>query len=273
MSAILFLNGKFVLSEEAKISALDAGFLYGFGVFETMRAYKKRIVYFSQHIKRIQESAKLIGIRSPYASDKLKGIIKETVRRNCFRDAYVRLTLWRAKRGTGIFVLAREYKPHSEKKYKNGFKICVSRFRQNEFSLLAKIKTTSRILYQLSFEEAKNKGFDEAIILNNRGVITEGTRSNIFFAKNNEIFTPALECGCLDGITRKVVFDLAKRHKIKICEGKFSLQDLLGADEAFLTNSLMGVMPLAAVEGRGIGKGKCARLTKFFIERYSCLLK
>ena len=232
----IFLNGKILELVEAKVSILEPGFLYGFGLFETMRSYRNKIVYLDQHLQRIQKSSKLIGLKCPYRSDKLKEIIRQVVKINGFQDSYVKLALWKKEAGVIVLVIAREYKSYPLKKYNSGFKAGVSRFRQNE-NFFSQIKTTNRILYQLSFQEAGVRGFDEAIILNQRGNITEGTRSNIFFVKDKEVFTPSLACGCLEGITRKAIFNLA-RHKI--IEGSFTLQDLIQADEAFLTNSLMG---------------------------------
>jgi len=269
MKEVMYVNGKFLPADKAKISILDPAFLYGFGLFETMRSLNNKIIYFDEHLKRIRDSAELTGLISSYSIIKLKGIIKEAIKKNGFKDAYVRLTLWK----TGISVIVRKHKPHSAQKYKKGFNICISRFRQNEYSLLARIKTTSRILYQLSFQEAKKQGFDEAIILNNRGYITEATRSNIFFIKDRRLFTPSIECGCLDGITRRAIFDLAGKISLDICEGNFTLQDLYQADEAFLTNSLMGLMPIASIEGIRIGEKKCRKITNLLTKEYSCLLR
>jgi branched-subunit amino acid aminotransferase/4-amino-4-deoxychorismate lyase len=273
MKEIIFLNGKFLSPEEAGPSVLEPGFLYGWGLFETMRAYQQKIVYFAAHLERIKSSAKLINLKLPYAQDKIKKIIQEAIRKTPGHDFYLRLTLWKTENGTSISIIARKYQPYPASRYKVGLKICVSGFRQNEHSLLAKIKTTSRILYELSYQEALRKGFDDSIILNNRGYISEGSRSNIFFVKNNCLFTPALACGCLEGITRKVIFDLAKRYRIRIYEGNFTLQDLYAAEEAFFTNSLAGVMPIASIGKKIIGKGKCGTRTKFLIQKYRSLLK
>lgn len=273
MKEIIFLNGEFIPQVEAKVSVLTPGFLYGWGLFETMRSYHNRIVYFTQHLIRIKNSCKLMDMKFPYSQAKLKEIIKRTVKINGFKDAYVRLTLWKSDSGTDILIMVRKYQPYSSKKYQNGFRVCICPFRQNENSFFARLKTINYLLYRLAYLEAKDKGFDEAIILNNRGYIADGSRSNIFLVKDKEIFTPALECGCLDGITRRVIFDLAKKHNIRIYEGNFTLQDLYAADEAFLTNSLMGVMPLTSLERETIGKDKCKKLTKFFIGRYHSLLR
>lgn len=273
MKEVVFLNDKFLRPSEAKLSVLEPGFLYGWGLFETMRAYNHRIVYFNQHLQRIKNSSKLIKIQFPYSIDKLKGLIIKAVKLSGKRDTYVRLTLWKSRKGTETLIIAQKYQPHTLKNYMQGFRACIYSFRQNEDSFFSKIKTTSYLFYRVAYLEAKNRGFDEAIILNNRGLITEGSRSNIFFIKDNQIFTPALECGCLDGITRKVIFDLTKKYNLKIEQGKFSLLDLHRADEAFLTNSLIGVMSLVSIEKQLIGKGLTGRITKFFMQKYSLLLK
>lgn len=272
MGKTIFLNGKFVLEEGAKISALPGGYLYGWGIFETMRSYNNKIVYLEQHLSRIKKSCKLINMRFPYNINKLKEVIKRTVKINGFSDAYVRLTLRKSKAGTEASVITKVYQPPPSKKYKDGFRACISMLKQNEGSLLSRIKTENRLLYQLSYLKAREKGFDESIILNSRGYITEASRSNLFFIKKDEIFTPNLECGCLEGVTRKVIFDFAKKYGIPLEEGNFTLSNLYDATEAFLTNSLMGIMPLASIEKSRIGKGR-NKLTRFFMERYKYLLR
>lgn len=147
----------------------------------------------------------------------------------------------------------------------------MSSLRQSSGSLFSRVKSTNRLLYEISFQQAKQKGFDEAIILNERGYITEASRSNVFFAKDNNLFTPSLDCGCLEGVTRKIIFEQAKKHKINISEGKFTLFDLYEADEAFLSNSLMGVMPLAQAEDRVVNNGKAGELTGFFANKLTIL--
>lgn len=272
MKEIVFLNGKFLSKEEAKVSISTPGFLYGWGLFETMRSYNNKIVYLEEHLIRIKDSAKLIKIKFNYSLTKLKPIIKQAVKLSGFKDVYVRLNLCKADSGTDTLVMARKYQPYPKAKYKQGFRAAISPFRQNEDSLLAQLKTMNYLSYQLSYLQAQDKNFDESIILNSRGIISEASRSNIFFIQDKQLFTPALECGCLSGITRKVIFDLAKKYHIPVNEGKFRLDDLYNSDEAFLTNSLMGVMPLASIENRIIGKGEAGRLTRFFIKKYSHFL-
>jgi branched-subunit amino acid aminotransferase/4-amino-4-deoxychorismate lyase len=274
MKEIVFLNDKFMPIKEAKLPVVSPAFLYGWGLFESMRSYRDKIIYFKEHLMRIKDSCRLMDMEFPYPPDKLKKIIKKTVKINGFKDAYVRLTLWKSGPGTVTLITARKYKPYSYQKYRQGLRACICPFRQNEDSFFTRIKTTSYLLYRLAYLKAKDKGFDEAVILNNRGYIAEGSRSNIFLIKDNELFTPALECGCLAGTTRKAVFDLAKKYNIKIYEGNFTLQDLYRADGAFLTNSLMGIMPLASVEKHRLAKGvNSFKLTGFLIKKYNHLLK
>ncbi len=272
MKQIVFLNGKFIPQEEAKLPVSTPGFLYGWGLFETMRAYNKKIVYFDEHLKRLKKSARLLDIRCPYPLAELKDIIQRIVKINGLKDAYVRLTLWKCEKGTDILVMVKKYQPYTPEKYKKGFRACISSFRQNENSFLAQLKTTNYLLYRLAYAQAIEKGFDEAIILNHKGYIAETSRSNLFFIKDKELFTPSLECSCLNGITRGVIFDLAKKYNIKAYEGNFSMPDLYASDEAFLTNSLMGIMPLASVEKQRIGKGISRyKSTRFFIKKYKSL--
>ena len=297
MKEIIFLNGKFILPEQAKVSVLSPGFLYGWGLFETMRSYHDKIIYFDEHLIRIKDSSKLIGMKftpleirrqrplnAPplaglsltgfsYSTSKLKQIIKQAVKLSGFPDAYVRLTLWKSDSGIDTLIIARKYRPYPKAIYKHGFCAGISSFRQNEDSFLTQLKTMNYLLYQLSYLQAQDKRFDESIILNTRGYISEASRSNIFFIQDNQLFTPCLECGCLRGITRKVIFDLAKKYSIPLNEGKFRPDDLYNSDEAFLTNSLMGVMPLTSIENRIIGKGESGRLTRFFIRKYNSLLE
>lgn len=264
MEEIIYLNGRFVSAEEAKISVLASGFLQGLGVFETMRADKNKIIGLDYHLSRIKSGASFIGLRVPYSAEGLKRIIYRALCLSSYTDNYIKLTIWKDIKGTGILVIVKKYHSYSAQKYRQGFSAGISSLRQSEANLFSRLKTTNRLLYELGFQQAKQKGFDEALILNDRGYITEASRSNIFFVKGNELWTPSLECGCLAGVTRRIIFEQAKKYKIPVNEGRFTLSDLYEADEAFLTNSGMGVMPLVRVEKRLINNGKPGKLTEFF---------
>ncbi|OGX44617.1 MAG: hypothetical protein A3G38_03240 [Omnitrophica WOR_2 bacterium RIFCSPLOWO2_12_FULL_51_8] len=271
---MVYLNGKFVAPEEAKIAVDDPGFLYGWGVFETMRAYRQKIVYLDAHLKRLREGAASTVLKCPYPPAKFKKIIQQLLETNALPDARVRISLWKAKSASGILITADKYKPCPAQKYKSGFSACVSSCCQNFRSGLARIKSMNYLLYRLASLEAERKKCDEAVILNAEGYLTEASRSNIFFAKDKRLFTPALECGCLDGITRQAILHLAEKQQLEVCAGSFTLQDLYSAEEAFLTNSLLGVMPLSFVEGHRIGRGPARfLLAQDFAKKYNALLK
>ena len=270
---MLYLNGKFIDEDKAMISVLEPGFLFSQGLFETMRAYNKNIIYIGKHLERLRRSCRMVNIDFLYRNAALIGVIERLINLNGIKDAYVRLTVWKQRQGSGILLMARKYNPPNLRQYKDGFSACLAAFRQTDNSVLTNLKTTNRIFLETEWHSARRKGFSEAIILNNRGYLCEGTRSSIFFVKDKEIFTPALDCGCLDGITRRVIFDLARDYNIRVYDGNFTLYDLRTAEEAFFANSLMGIMPMTSLERKDIGNGRAGRLTAFLLKAYNALLK
>jgi len=271
MERIVFLNGKFIPAPEARIAVDEPAFLYGWGLFESMRSWRGNIVYLDAHLKRIKNACVPLALQFSYSPLELRKFIQKTVDRNCLKDAYVRLTFSKSARCTDTVIIARNYQAPALKKYQDGFCACVASYRQNENNPLARLKSANRLLYQLAYLSARGEGFDEALFLNSRGYLAEASRSNLFFAQGNDLVTPSLKCGCLEGITRKVILTLAKKYRIRVKEGEFSLADLYKAREAFLTNSLIGVMPLTKVQKKRIGK-KGRPLTEFFMRQYGYLL-
>lgn len=273
MREIIFVDGKYVNRQEAMLNVAEPAVLYGFGVFETMRCTQGRIVYFKQHVQRLKRSCGFVGIAFTQSPGQIAAITKETVRRNGHEDAAVRLSLYKGQLHDHLVIGVSKYQPPSIKQYSRGFRCAISSFTQNSLSALSTIKSTSRLLYQLAYQEAQQKGFDEAIILNQRGFITEGSRSNIFLVKKHLLFTPAVSCGCLRGITRHVVLDIAKQYGMRAFEKTLTLQECYTADEAFLTSSLMGIMPLRAIGRTLIHKPQDAKTTPFFIQAYKRLIE
>jgi branched-subunit amino acid aminotransferase/4-amino-4-deoxychorismate lyase len=273
MEKVIFYNGKFLISPESPKLDPDSGLLRGIGLFETMRAYQGNIIYFTRHIARIRNSAKFFGLGFSYDSARIKKIIVRLLESNALSHACVRLTFWRTGRRAEILIMAKKYKPLPFSKYRKGFSAAIAPFSQDENSLLAQHKTTSRLIYEQNFCQAKTRGFDEAIMLNQRGYISEGTRANIFFVKDNALFTPTLDCGCLNGITRRVVFDFCSQYRIRLYEGKFTLEQLYAAEGAFLTNSLLGIMPLASVGKKHFFKAARPKITGLLMRKYGDLLR
>ena len=272
MKEIIFINGKFVAKDKAVVSAQSPGLQYGWGLFETMRSLNQRIVYFQEHLKRLKSSARRIGVALPYSVAALRDIVNETVRRNGYKDSYIRLSVYKGERASDIVVIVKKHAPYPWQRYRKGFRACISEFLQNENSLLCQIKTTHRLTYELAYQRAVAQGYDEALILNQRGYLCEGTRTNLFMVSGNALFTPALSSGCLEGITRNAVVAVAVRNRMRVKEKNITLKALLRSDEAFLTNSVRAVMPLVCVKRHRIAKEIVGPRTLFFIQEYQKLL-
>lgn len=269
----IYLDGKFVEEKEARVSIFDPGFLYGWSVFETMRAYNKKIFRLDSHIERLLKALPLLEIKIGQGAEALKEAALGCIKENNLKDAYVRLTAWQGTDGGHVAVFAKSYDFPQKEDYRKGFRAVISKtFRQNEFSPLSGIKSANYLPLLLAYRQAKAQGYDEALILNTQGFLSEASRANIFFIKDNCLITPSLECGCLPGITRDTVLSIAAKEKIQCLETKVSPEELKKADEAFLTNSLIEVMPLAAVDDSPILKGKPGKITELIQKRYRSLL-
>lgn len=239
------------------------------GLFETMRFFNGHIVYLTEHLLRLEQTARFLEIPLPYKLKELEALIYKAAQSGGFKDAYVRLTLQRQARKGEVFIDTKEYKPFSAEKYAAGFKAAVI---SNQNFLPPRLKTTQRDFYERAFEQARKTGFDEALLEDAFGYMVEGTRSNVFLVKAKNIYTPSLNRGGLPGITRKAVFDLAKKFRIGIFEADLSVEDALKSEECFLTNSLMGIMPLTWLRNKRIGNRHFI-LTHFLMRKYALLLE
>ena len=171
-----------------------------------------------------------------------------------------------------LLVFAGEYHPFVADKYEKGFSVVVSSARRNSQSSATFMKSASSMENMLARQQAKASGADEALFLNERSHVTETSGSNVFLVDGGKIFTPRLESGILPGVTRAAVFDVAGQVNWKISEVNLLLERLLAADELFLTNSLIEVMPVTAVEGKVIGGGRVGPVTKMLIHAYRQLV-
>ena len=267
----IYLNGKIVPSKEAVVSVFDHGFLYGDGIYETMRVYDGVVFRLDQHIGRLFRSASLIGLSIPSDVDQLKVAIYETLMANALGKAYIRLTVSRGRGPIGldpdlcveptVVIVAQELKEYPGAFYRNGINLIISETRRNiKEAIDPRIKSLNFLNNILAKIEAKKKGAYEAIMLNVNGHLAEGTISNLFFYKNNVLCTPSPECGILDGITRGVVMDVAHREGIRVKEGKFTREEIYSAEEVFLTNTSMEVMPVSKIDDQTYPVGNIAKL-------------
>ena len=280
MNEIVYLNGKLIPRRQARISALDYGFLYGYGLFETMRAYGGRVFRLDSHLNRLAQSARVLGISIEVLE--LKSAVMDTIQANKLSEARIRLTvsigegemtpdLSTCNRPT-VLILAENYQPYPGRVYRKGFRAVVSNIRRNSQSPLSRLKSTSYLESILARQEARAAGVDEALCLNEKGFLAEGSMSNIFLVADGILKTPGYESGILPGITRQTVLELAPKLGIDTLECDIRLDELFQAQEAFLTGSLIEVMPLTEIGGKLIGSGKPGSVTKRLMAAYRKLV-
>ncbi len=280
----IYIDGRWLPKSEAKVSVFDHGFLYGDGVFEGIRAYDGHVFRLKQHLRRLERSAKLIQLKIPASLGSLEKLVKEALRRNGLRDAYIRLVISRGvgdlgldpfvcKRPT-IVLVADRLQLFPEKFYQVGLPAIVAkRRRTNTDALDPSIKSCNYLNNILAKVEAIRAGVPEAIMLNAQGDVCECTGDNIFVVKGNTIITPPVSAGVLVGITRSAVFDLVKKTKYKLVEKLFKPTALFKADEIFFTGTAAEVIPVSKIDGRRIGKGKPGPVTLDLINRYHALIR
>lgn len=266
----VYLNDRIVPREDAVVSVFDHGFLYGDGIYETMRSYNGIVFMIDEHIKRLFRSASLIGLKIPYTSEKLKSSIYETIQANNLENAYVRLTISRGCGSLGldpdlcqkpsIVIIVKEQKDYPKSLYQKGLKAIIAQTRRNHKEAInPQIKSLNFLNNILAKLEAKEKNANEAIMLNVYGKLTEGTICNVFFYKDNMLLTPSIDCGILDGITRGIVIEIAKKEGIKVKEGKFTKSDIYAAHEIFITNTTMEVMPVSELDDNEYPVGEISK--------------
>ncbi len=278
---IIYIDGKYYPRSEAKVSVYDHGFLYGDGVFEGIRVYDGYVFKLDEHLKRLYDSAKSISLRVPIDKVKFKEVILETVRKNGFRDSYLRVLVSRGYGDLGlnpqkcpkpsIIVIADHMPPLYDGI--NATAVVAATRRNCPDALDPMIKSMNYLNNILAKVEANHAGVHEAIMLNQNGTICEGTSDNIFIVKNGELVTPPLTDGALDGITRRTVIQLAREMKIPVDERSLTVHELLSADEAFLTGTAAEIGPLVEVNHQRIGEGEQRPVTLRLIEAFKKIRK
>ena len=276
MNEIFYLNGKLLPREKAKISVLDYGFLFGYGLYETVRAYEGKVFRLDNHLARLKFAGDRLVIL--IHTGLIREAVKDVVKANNFHQTRIRICV---SIGEGtmspdldschqptIAVLAADYTPLSPEKYRLGYKVALSAIRRNCRSPVTYLKSANTMENMLARQEAKEAGANEAFFLNDRGYLTEAAGSNLFLVKDGILKTPRYESGILPGVTRVVVFELAAQLGIKVREVNFRLAELLQADEVFVTNSLIEIVPVTIFDGKPIGNGKPGTITRKLMKAY-----
>ncbi|MBI2934957.1 MAG: aminotransferase class IV [Chloroflexi bacterium] len=275
---ITYINGALRSAGEAKISPFDHGFLYGYGLFETMRAYGGNVFLLDEHLDRLCRSARALQFREAPGREVLADAVRQTVQANGLTEARIRLTLSLGEgdmapdpatcRKPTLLVMARQYLAPAPAVYRKGHSAVVCSVRRDSRSPLSRLKTCNYLASMLARAEARMRGVDEAVMLNEKGLLTECSSSNLFLVKDHLLYTPPVESGLLPGVTRQAVIDLAGRGGIELKVEELSLDSLKEADEAFTTNSIMEIVPLTRLEGSPIGTGNPGLVTKSLMTGY-----
>jgi branched-chain amino acid aminotransferase len=284
MKEIVYLNGALVPRSKARISVFDHAFLYGYGLYETMRAYHGKIFLLERHIKRMLDAAAIVSLADKLAGIDVAKACKETLDANHLQDARIRLTVSNGESDIApwaggvmskpsIVVTARPYTPFSEKKYNEGYKVGIASVVRCRKSVANTLKSVSHLGSVMARMETAVYGMDEALLLNDDGYIAEGGGCNVFFVKEEALLTPSLDSGILPGVTRDVVIEMAAGMGINVSEVDIRPEALDKFDEAFVTNAMIEVMPVTAVRetsGRmvTIGSGKPGTITQRLMQAY-----
>jgi len=276
---LIYMNGKLVPKEEAKVSVFDHGLLYGDGIFEGIRVYDGNIFRLKEHLERLFESAKTIGLEVPMTYDELERATVDTVAANGKRDAYIRLVITRGVGDLGIdpttckavtlFIIVDKIKLYPPEFYEKGIPLVTASTRRIPMECLdPRIKSLNYLNNILAKIEGRRAGAPEAIMLNLRGRVAECTADNIFLIKHGRVATPRLTDGALPGVTRFTVLELAEQAGLDTEESAMGLHDLYNADEVFLTGTGAEIVPVISIDGRTIGTGKPGVMTGKLLEAF-----
>jgi len=269
---VVYLDGKYVDSSDAKVSVFDHGLLYGDGVFEGIRIYGGNVYRLDEHLERLEYSAKALMLAMPLPRAEMAAAVCETCRQNKLTDGYIRLVITRGAGDLGlapwlcekptVFIIASKISLYPQEYYDNGLSIVTVPTRRISPDMLPPtVKSLNYLNNILAKIEARQAGALEAIMLNTQGLVAECTADNIFAIHKGEILTPAASAGALKGITRGTVFDIARELGIPMREADLTRYDIWCADECFLTGTGAEVIPVVKLDGRVIGNGKPGPIT------------
>ncbi len=281
----IYLNGKLVDKKDAKVSVFDHGYLYGDGVFEGIRSYNCLVFKLNEHIDRLYESAHSIMLQIRMTKKQMVAAIVQTLKANKLKDAYIRVIISRGEGDLGldprkckgnetIVIIADKIALYPRDLYLKGMKLMtVPTTRNLPEAVNPQIKSLNYLNNILAKIEAVNAGYQEALMLNHLGYVSECTGDNIFVVKKNKLYTTPQCMGTLRGITRDAVLDIARKLKIETCEHVVTRHELYIADECFLTGTAAEIIPVVDLDGRKIGDGKPGKVTKRIRQEFTALTR
>ena len=273
----IWMDGKFVNWADANVHILTHTLHYGTGAFEGIRCYKTKkgsaIFRLQEHVDRLIDSCHILNITSPFSNAKIRKAIIDTVKVNKLKECYIRPLVFIGYGAMGLYTKGNPIRVAvaawpwgaylGEEGLKKGIRVKVSSFTRLHVNVsMTKSKTCGDYVNStLAKSEAVACGYDEALILDTSGFVSEGTGQNIFIVRDGVLMTPPLP-SVLEGITRKSIIEMAQKEKIRVCETNFTRDEVYIADEAFFTGTAAEVTPIREVDGRSIGNGKPGPVTK-----------
>jgi len=270
------INGKFVDENEAKVSIYDRGFLYGDGIFETLTIVNGKLFWFDEHYARLEQSAKLIRISLPFEKQALFNLLNETLQKNNLKNCRIRLNVTRGEcpkpmtayatcnYHPNYYIIPYSLKLPSEEEYSRGIKVVTINIER--FMPVAKTLNFLPSIIAYMTGKEKDSSVDDIIMIQRDGLVTETGNANIFIVKNNVLQTP--KSHVLEGVGRKQIINIAKQSSLEVMEKDISLQELLTADEVFLSGSGKRIVPVIEINKKQIGNGKPGKITLSLLKQF-----
>ena len=271
------INGAITSAEDARVSVLDHGFLFGDSIYETLRTYGRKPFLFSKHFVRLEHSARSIHLDLLWDKERTRGEILRTLKEaDNPKESRIRLVV---TRGVGdmtpdteacitptvVIIVSALVEPALDV-YENGTDVIVSSFHRT--LQFADVKTGNLMRQVLAFREAKRANAFEAILLTPEGMLSDGITSNIYLIRNGKLLTPSSQAGIVAGITRGVVLELARSAGLQVVEGVLPVSEIADAEEMFLTSTTREVVPITRVDGKPVGSGKPGPVTLALLKAY-----
>ncbi len=282
--SIVNINGKISKTADAKISVFDRGFLFGDSVYEVIRTYEGIPLLLGEHLRRLWHSASKIEMPIRFSQEHIIREINTTLGELGVQSAYVRIMVSRGESPpfldptlsgpNNLIIIAMEFKEPPKEWYEKGVNVIISNIERTSIKAFdPNIKSGNYLNNVMAFMNAKKEGAFDAIMLNSLGHLTEGTTSNIWMVKDGRVYTPPLSAGLLDGITRKTILVLAKKNGLIVEQKNLNPDDLINADEAFITATTKEVVPITRVNNAPIGTGEPGKVTLSILNLYRSFIR
>lgn len=270
MKSFHYLDGKWVADVDLKISAFDLSVIRGFGIFDFLRTYNKIPFRLDDHIDRLYNSAKILGMTVPKSRKEIQSIVLKGLQKNDIPEATIKILVTGGNSADGIthgdsslLVIFGKLPVYPQENYTKGVKIISYPYLR----FLPEVKSFNYFPAVYTMQKAAKQKAVEVLYIDEKHIVRECTRSNIFFVKNGKLITPS-ETSILNGITRKVVLEIAKKHSIALIQRDIKEQEINDFDECFMTGSTIEILPTVTIDSIKIGNGKVGPVTRKVMELF-----